>query len=107
MDVKMAQTQVLGTLPVEECENPTSFLPTRSWLPDDSIFTPRVNRASFHELAMIVPEHLAPDFQAGLLAGSYIELHFTQQNAESLRLILVGDTTIGRSEATINLDHVD
>lgn len=104
----MRHMRQLGTAPIpEESKNLTAFLPTRSGQPNDSEYTPRVNWASFRDHAMIMPEHLAPDFRAGQLAASYVELHFTQQNAESLRLILVGDTVIGRGEASINLDYLD
>src|SRR5689334_18091186 len=86
-------------------EDRTIYLPERDALLDVSVSTPRQNWGSFQDEAVIMPGHLAPDFQAGKLAGSYIEMHFTQQNAASLRLILVGDTVVGRSGAVINLDY--
>jgi pSer/pThr/pTyr-binding forkhead associated (FHA) protein len=86
-------------------EDRTINLPERNSLLNVSESTPRQNWGSFQAQAVIVPQRLAPNFQAGQLAGAHVELHFTQKNAASLRLILVGDTVIGRSGAAVNLDY--
>jgi hypothetical protein len=106
MEPILAQVPLLDrSLMAAVLEDQTIYLPERKALLDVSVSTPRQNWGSFQDQAVIVPQHLAPDFQSGQLAGAYVELHFTQKNAASLRLILVGDTIIGRSGAAINLDY--
>jgi hypothetical protein len=107
MEAQLEHIQVTEQLSVDEDETKdmTIYLPERKPLLDDSVHTPTQNWGSFQDQAVIMPPHLAPDFYAGKLAGSYVELHFTEKNSASLRLILVGDTVVGRSGAIINLDY--
>jgi hypothetical protein len=103
MDTQLEDMQVLDTLSMPEQRN-TTMLSTRNWLLDDSVYTPRINWGSFHAQSAIVPADREQDFRSGKLVGSYVELHFMQQNSSALHLIIVGDTVIGRDGTEINLE---
>lgn len=70
-----------------------------------SAYMPGRNRGYFQERALLVPKRLIPDFHAGQLAGWHVELHFAHHNAQSLRLVLIGDVVVGRIDADVNLDY--
>jgi hypothetical protein len=97
----------LDSRPVKEAgEDLTIHLTGRNFrLLDASAYMPKRNRAYFQEQALLVPKRLIPDFHAGQLAGWHVELHFAHHNAQSLRLVLIGDVVVGRIDADVNLDY--
>src|SRR5688500_17424838 len=108
MEAKLGKTQELQSKPsMVVDEDATMNLPESNLPLESSAYMPRQNWDDFQDHALIVPQNLESDYHASLLTGWHVEMHFTQQNAESLRLVLIGDAVVGRTNADVNLDYFD